>query len=134
MIERRKAAGELIGMLEREVGSNAKPEMFGDQSHGGDEQRRFRIGQLDCVGHRRIRAVTVDIIDSEHIGKEDAVEQPALCRPGIVDPVIEGVVVDRSVARMRPQAGPVMARGGHVERVEAELSWFGHWQSSGGWI
>jgi hypothetical protein len=35
---------------------------------------------------------------------------------------------------MRPQAGPVMARGGHVERVEAELSWFGHWQSSGGWI
>ena len=126
MIERREAAGQLIGVLERQVRGDAEAEMLRCQRHGGDQQRRFGVRQLHGMTHRRVRTVAEHVIDAEDIGEEDAIEQSALRRPGVVDPVIERVVVDRGVARVRPQARPVMARSSHVERVEEEFSWFRH--------
>ncbi len=60
------------------------------------------------------------------IGQKDAVQQPAFRGPGVVHPVIQRIVAYRRVARMRPQTRPIVARGGHVERVKAKLSWFAH--------
>ena len=131
MIERRETAGQLIGMLERQVGGNAEAEVFGRKRHGGNQQRRLGVRQLHRMTYRRARTVAEHIVDAEYVGQEDSVEQPALRGPGVVDPVFERVVVDRCIARVRPQASPIMARGGHVERVEEEFSWFGHRSAPG---
>ncbi len=94
VIERREAARQLVGVFVGEVGRDAEAEMFCHQRHRGDQQGRLGVGQLNGVTQRGLRAVAVDVVDAEHVGEEDAVEQAAFGRPGIIHPIVECVVVE----------------------------------------
>lgn len=119
-------AHELIGMLEGQVRGNAKAEMAGDERHGGDEQRRIRVGKLYRMCGCGVGIAAIDIVYAEYIRQEDAVEQPALGGPGVVYPIVERIVVDGRISRMRPQARPIVTWRGHVEGVEAQFARSGH--------
>ncbi|MCP2217164.1 hypothetical protein M2226_002639 [Bradyrhizobium elkanii] len=93
MIERREAARELIGMFVGEVGRDAEAEMLRCVSHGGDEQGRLGVRQLNGVAQRGLGTAAVDVIDAKDVGQEDAVEQAAFGRSGVVHPIVERVVV-----------------------------------------
>ena len=102
MVERRKFAGQLIGMLEGQVRGDAEAEMLGDERHGGYQQCRVGVGKLHGMVCGGVGIAAIDVVHAEHIRQEDAVEQPSLRGPGVVSPIFERVVVDRRIARMRP--------------------------------
>ncbi len=56
---------------------------------------------------RRLGVAAIDVGYAEHVSHEDTVEQSALRCFCVVDPIVERVVIDRGIARMRPQAGPI---------------------------
>src|SRR6185437_8080713 len=70
---------------------------------------------------RRLRSAAIDVVDAEHVGEKDAVEQPTFERAGEPGPIIEIGVVHRPVARMRPEAGRLMPHAVHLEGVEADF-------------
>lgn len=103
MVERRHAPGEGIGVLERHGCGDSEPEIFGRGRHRGNQLQRIVHRKLDAAPDRRIAAVAVDIVDSEHIGEEHRVDLAALEGLGHLDPVVD---VEVAPARARPPQWP----------------------------
>ncbi len=78
VIQRRHAPGEAIGRLVGEIHGDAEAEMRGRRRHRGDQQQRIVDRRLRGVGQRRARVAAEHIVDAEHVGEEQAVEQAAL--------------------------------------------------------
>ena len=104
MIERRHASGEgkrrLVGKRHRD----AEAEMLGDGGHGGDEQQRIVDGRLRRVLQRGVGASAEHVVDAQHVGQEEPVEQAALERLRQLNPTIEAAIVSRAIARMAPKS------------------------------
>ena len=88
MVSRRKAPGEGIGMLEGGRCGDADAEMFGCERDGG--------GKLERIVHRELRGLVdgvivralVDIVVTDDVGDEDAVEDAALQRARKILPIV----------------------------------------------
>ena len=89
MIERRHAPGEGEGRLVGQRDGDAEAEMLGRRGHRRHEQQRIVDRHLRRMAQRRVRRAAEDVVDAEHVGEKDAVEQPALERPGELGPVVE---------------------------------------------
>ncbi len=63
----------------------------------------------------------MDVVDAEHVGQEQSIEQPALEQAGEVHPVLETGVFGGAVAWVPPQALLDVADAVHIESVEADL-------------
>ena len=121
MIERRHAPGERIGRLVGEIGRDAEAEVFGHRGHRRDHQHGIVDRRLRGVAHRRLVVAAKDVVDPEHVGEKQAVEPPALQRPGEIKPIGQAVVVGGAVARMGPQSRRLMCDAIHRERVEPDF-------------
>ena len=121
MIERRHAPGKRIGRLVGEVAGDAEAEMLGHGRHRRDQQQRIVDRGLRGIAQRRVGTAAEDVIDAEHVGKEQAVEPAALQRLREVDPVGQAVVVGGAVARMRPQSRRLMRDAIHRKGVEPDF-------------
>ena len=102
MVERRHSSRESIGRLVGQVGSHPETEILGDGGHRRNQQQRIVAWRLRGVAQRRVRTTAEHVIDAEHIGEKQAVEPPALQRPGQIGPVGQPVIFRRAVARMGP--------------------------------
>ncbi len=104
MIRRRKPPREGIGVLEGRRRGDAYTQML--------RGKRDRRCQLEGIVHRNLRGVVdgmvirtlVDIVVTDDVGDEDAIEDAAFHRAGKVLPVVQVLVLRGLVARMRPQA------------------------------
>src|ERR1700722_16921375 len=122
MIEGREAARERVGVLEGKRGRQSEAEMLCDQSHRRHELQGIVDGDLRRVAKRGVEVAMVDVIDAKNVRDEEAVELPALQDLSELDPIFEILVLPRTVARMRPQAGRLMPDAVHVEGVEPDFA------------
>ena len=81
VVERRHAPGEGVGVLEARGHGDAEAQVLGDRGHGRHHQRRIVDRHLRAGAQRRVGRAAVDVVDAEHVGDEDAVEEPALQQP-----------------------------------------------------
>ena len=98
-----------------------KPRCSGDHGHRRNDHQRIVDRHLHRVLQRGARRALVDVVNPQHVGEENRVELAALQRARQVGPVFQRIVGIRPIARMRPQAGRLMADAVHVERVQADL-------------
>ena len=117
-------ARERIRRLEPERAGHGKSEMTSDLRHRRNHQHGIIERHLDALANRSIDVAAIDVVDPEHVGDEQAVEAAALKNLRELGPVLQAGVIDRVVARMRPQARGLMHDAVHVERVETNF--FGH--------
>ena len=122
VVERRHAAGEQEGRFVSEVRRHAKAQVLGDGSHRRDQQGRVVDRHLHRAAQCRIGVAAQHVIDAQHVGKEDAVEQASLQLARVLGPVAEVEIARRLVARMGPQPLLDMAHAVHVEGIEMNLS------------
>ena len=121
VIERRHPPRERIGRLERQVAGDAEAEMLRHRRHRRNQHQRFIRGGLRGVAQRRVGAGAEHVINAEHVGEKQAVETPALQRPGEIEPIGQAVIVKGAVARMGPQPGRLMRHAVHGKGVEPDL-------------
>ena len=121
VIERRHAAREIIGRLERKVCRHAEPEMPRCGGHRRDKEQRIVDGNLRRVRQSRACVAAEDVVDAQHVGDEQAVEQTSLQDLRQLDPIAQALVVARAVARMAPQPRRLMRDAVHLERVEPDF-------------
>ena len=129
MVEGREAARERVGVLEGKRGRQPEAEMLGDERHRRHELQGIVDGDLRRVAKRRVEIAMVDVVDAENVGDEQAVELAALQNLSELDPIFEILVLPRTVARMRPQAGRLMPDAVHVEGVEPDFARHGNLKS-----
>src|SRR6202167_4648244 len=122
MVQRREAARERVGVLERERRSEPKAEILGHQSHRGHKLQWIVDGDLRGVTKGSVEVAMVDVIDAKDVGDEKAVELAALQNLGELDPIFEILVLPRTVARMSPKPWRLMPDAVHVEGVESDLA------------
>ena len=79
-------------------------------------------GHLCAVTDGRLVGAAVDVVGSEHVGDEDAVERAALQELGELGPVGEVFVPPRLVVGVAPHPGGLVGDAVHVEGVEADLA------------
>lgn len=117
-------------MLEGGGGRDTDAEMFrGERDGGGELQRIVHRDLRGLVDGMVVRAL-VDVVIADDVGDEDAVEDAALQRAGKVLPIVQVLVLEGLVARMRPQAGGLVANAVHVEGVETDMACHGYLQVS----
>ncbi|GJE42416.1 hypothetical protein AEGHOMDF_1588 [Methylobacterium soli] len=121
VVEGREAPGEGVGRLVVDIDRDAEAQMLGGRRHGGDEQGRLVDGKLHGLPGGHIDAAAVNVVDADDVGDEEPVEQAALQKLGLLDPVIERVVIRRPVSRMGPESVVDVADAVHVERVQTDL-------------
>jgi hypothetical protein len=109
-------------MLERQRSRQAEAQVLGDQSHGRDQLQRIVDRHLGGLTNRGVAVASVDVIDAEHVGNEQAVELAALEDFRQVGPVFQVLVLPRAVAWMRPEPGRLVADAVHVESVETNFT------------
>jgi hypothetical protein len=126
MIERRHAAGEQERRLISQVAGHAEAEMRGGVCHRRHQRQRIEQRYLHGIAQRRVGLSLEHVVNAQHVGEEQPVEQPAFQRAGERHPMVERRVVGRMIARMRPHAMLDVADAGHVERVQADLTGLGH--------
>ena len=78
MIQRGHAPRKLIWRFVSEIGRYAKAQMLRRRCHGGDQQRGVVHRNLHCAAHSGIGAGTEHVVNAQHVGKKDAVEQARL--------------------------------------------------------
>ncbi|MNZ94136.1 hypothetical protein D3C78_1132370 [compost metagenome] len=125
MVQGGEAAGERIRVLEGERGGQAEAEVLGDQCHRGDQRQRIVDRHLGGLADRRVAVAIQHVVDADHVGDEDAVELAALQQLGQLGPVFQVLVLPGAVARVRPQAGGLVADAVHLEGVEADFAGHG---------
>ncbi len=87
LVQRGHAAGEGEGLLVGQVDGDAEAEMLRDGGHGGHQQQRVQQRHLHRVAQRRVRRAAMHVVDAQHVGQEQPVEQPALQQPSQAGPV-----------------------------------------------
>lgn len=131
VVEGGDAAGERDGMLERGARGQAEPEVLGPSRHCAHQWQRVVDGYLYATLQGGVRRGAVEVVKSEDIGEEDAVETAGLQQSGEVRPVTQVVVAVGAVIRVAPQSGRLVDHAAHVEGVEADVS-PGHAETSAG--
>jgi hypothetical protein len=122
VVEGRDPAGEGIGVLVGQIGGDAETKMARRLRHGGHQQERIEIGRLRGPRQGRVGAAAVDVVLPEHVGEENSVEEATLGGARQIHPVVEAVIGAAGIARVPPQAGPGVARRGHLEGVQPQFS------------
>ena len=121
VVERRHAAGEGERRFIGERDGHSEAEVLRGVRHGRDKEERIVDRRLRGVAKRRVGTPAEDIVDSEHVRQEQPVKEPALERPGKLDPGGKPPIVARAVARMPPQARRLVGDAIHLECVETDL-------------
>ena len=93
VVEGRHAPGEIEGRFVGQGDGDAEAEIAGRRGHRRDQKDRVVDRDLRAVAERRVGVAAEDVVDAEHIGEEDAVEEPALQRPRQFRPIAEPPVV-----------------------------------------
>jgi hypothetical protein len=102
MIERAETAGERIGWLVAERAGDAESEVFRRLRHDRYEAERVVQRHLQAVAQRGVSRAAIDVIDSDHVREEHAIEEAALEQPGELDPMLRLGIAVRLVARVTP--------------------------------
>ena len=102
-----------------------KPRCWVAAAMAGTSSSGSLTGVCVACTQRRLGTAAEDVVDAEHVGEKQPVEQPALQGLRQFDPAIQPAIVARAVARMAPQSRRLMRDAVHLERVEADL--LGHY-------
>ncbi|SAL87917.1 hypothetical protein AWB67_07500 [Caballeronia terrestris] len=121
MIERRHAPREHVGRLVIGVARHAQAEIARGVGHRGERHERVLLGHLRAMTQGGVDVAAVHVVYADAVGHEQRVDQAAFQRLREIDPVIERVVLERTVARMPPHARRVMHRAMQRKRVDADL-------------
>ncbi len=122
MVEGRQAPGEGIRVLERQRSREAEAQVLGDHGHGRDQLQRIVDRHLGGLANRRITVALIDVVDTQDIGDEQAIELAALENPGQIGPVLQVLVLPRTIARVSPEAGRLVPHTVHVKGIEANFT------------
>ena len=122
VVQRRHPACKQEGRFVSEVGGDAEAEMLRDGRHRRDQQGRVVHRHLHGAAHRRVGTAAQHVVDTNHVGEKDAVEQAGFQPFRIVGPVVDVQVARRLVARMGPQPLLDVADAVHVERIDADFT------------
>ena len=117
LVQRRHAPGEQERLLVGQVHRHAETEMLRHCRHRRHQHQRIEQRHLHRLPQRRVRRAAIHVVDTQHVGQEQPVEQPAfqqLRQPG---PVRQPAVLGGAVPRMRPHAMLDVAGARHVEGV-----------------
>ncbi len=128
VVEGRQATGERIRMLERQRSGQAEPQVLGHQRHRRDQLQRVVDRHLRRLADRRVTVAVVDVVDTQHIGNEQAVELAALEDFRQVGPVLQVLVLPGAIPWMGPQPRGLVPHAVHVEGIETDFT--GHRQHS----
>src|SRR5882762_9801055 len=109
-------------MLERRGRRDAESEVRCRCRHSRHEKQRVVHRDLGSCAQRRLRSAAVYVVDAEHVGDEEAVEQAALEQFGEVGPVLEILITRGLRLGVSPRAGHNVGDAVHVERVEVDLT------------
>jgi hypothetical protein len=82
--------------------------------HCWDQQQKIVHRHLYGIRDRRLRRITVHVVDTEFAALED---------PRRLDLVIKRVAAIGAIARMRPQTARLMRDTVRVEGIQADLLW-----------
>ena len=118
VIERREAAREQVRMFEGHCGSHTEAHVLGDCCHRRDGTERIVHRNLRSILERHLGRAAIDIVYTDHIGDEQAIEMPALELDGHVGPVIEVVIARRLTLRVPPGPRRLVGDACHVECVQ----------------
>jgi hypothetical protein len=105
VIERGHAPGEGVRVLVGQRKGHAEAQVLGHAGHRRHQQQRVVHRHLHAAAQGRLGAALVDVVDAQHVGDEQCVEQAAFEQAGQVGPVVQAVERHAGVARMAPQAG-----------------------------
>jgi len=122
VVERAHPPREQGGRLVGEVTGDAEAEMPRDRSHRRHQQQRVEQRHLHAATQCRVGSAVVDVVQAEHVGEEQPVEQAAFQQAREPGPVLQAQVVGTGVARMGPHALLDVAGRRHVERVEPDFT------------
>lgn len=95
--------------------------MLSHSRHGWHKKKGIVDWYLDSLGKSGAGVAAEHIIDTKHIGYEQCIELPPLESLGEFCPVVNIVVSQRAISRMRPKARRKMANAIHVERIDSKL-------------
>lgn len=82
VVERGHAPGERIGVFVGERESDAEAQVLGNPGHGWYQQQRVVDRYLHATAQGGFGAALVDVVDAQHIGDEQGVEQAAFEQAG----------------------------------------------------
>lgn len=122
MVQRRHPPGERVRMLERRCRRDSEAQMIGDRSHGGHYQQRVVDRYLRAGAQRGLRPTAEHVVDTQHIGDEQPVEQALLQHLRQVGPVSDVLVPPCLRLGVTPRTRDDVRHAVHVERVEDDLS------------
>ena len=105
-------------------GRNSETKMGCGRRHGGNSERGVVGRNLGRVPKGSVNISAVDVVISDVVGEEDAVEAGLFKHAGIVDPVLHGFVLAAAIIGMPPQARGQVGRTREVEREESHLVHF----------
>ena len=111
-------------MASTQVGGDAEAQVRGGRGHRQGQQHRVVDRHLHATAQRRV-GIAVDIVDPNHVGQEQAVEQRGFQRAGQLGPVVDVEVAGRLAIRVAPQPLLDVADSVHVEGVEQDIAGHG---------
>lgn len=109
-------------MLEGQRGGQAEAQVASHRGHRRDQRQRVVHRYLGGLADRRVAIAVEHIVDAQHVGDEQPVETAAFEQPRQVGPVLQVLVLRGAVARMRPEAGRLVADTVHFEGVETDFA------------
>lgn len=109
-------------MLEGQRGGQAEAQVASHRGHRRDQRQRVVHRYLGGLADRRVAIAVEHIVDAQHVGDEQSVETAAFEQPRQVGPVLQVLVLRGAVARMRPEAGRLVADTVHFEGVETDFA------------
>ncbi|MNO49049.1 hypothetical protein D3C76_393930 [compost metagenome] len=125
VVERGHAPGEGVGVFVGQRKGDTKTQVLGHPGHCRHQQQRIIDRHLHATAQGGLRAALIDVVDTQHIGDEQGVEQAAFEQAGQVGPVVQAVEGHAGVTWVAPQAGGLVAGGIHAEGVEANRAGHG---------
>ncbi|VFT06176.1 Uncharacterised protein [Pseudomonas aeruginosa] len=109
-------------MLEGQRGGQAEAQVASHRGHRRDQRQRVVHRYLGGLADRRVAIAVEHVVDAQHVGDEQSVETAAFEQPRQVGPVLQVLVLRGAVARMRPEAGRLVADTVHFEGVETDFA------------
>lgn len=108
-------------MLVGQVDGDPEAEMTGRERQRRDQQQGVVDRDLHRIAQGGIRRAAEDVVNAQHVGQEQPVEEPAFERAGERHPGLQRVIGVRPVARVAPQTGRLVRHAVHLESIEADL-------------
>ena len=96
--------------------------MLSDHRHGWNQLQRVIDRHLRRLTNRRLAVAAINIVNTQHVGDKQAVKLAALEDFCQIGPVFQVLVLPRTITRVRPQAGRLVAHTVHVESVETNFT------------